>query len=402
MSPKRILFVEVSGRAGGSNVSLRALLAGLDRKRYSPVVVLGDRGNRVQWDEEVYEMNLAGLDNFDFFPASWTIRWTHQFVRFILHFPVDLFLAARILGRLKPSIVHVNVGQAVTFGIAARLMGLPVVWHVRELVVQNALGRLQDNLYAWCSRRVIATSHAVASRLKACAPKIVVIPNSVLPPSVEQGDLDRFRSRHALHDEDFVLLLLANSLLVSKGFLFLAEVADRLTACTRIRFLLAGHNVDAAAPAMHRIFRKAYRRAHGGKGEKERIMERWKGHVAAGRAAFTGYVDPALAIASCSVVVCPNLIAEPFGRSVIEANVQSKPVIASNIPAFDEVISDGESGWLVPPLVESWVSIISALQANAALVRRAGREANLRSAQFTAEHHSRVLMELYDDVTGCA
>lgn len=401
MTARGILYVDVSGRAGGSNSSLRAILAGLDRKRYRPTLVFGDRGHGARWDEEVYELNFAGLDNFDFFPAAWNIRWIYNFLRFIFHLPVDLFLAIVLLLRIKPAVLHVNVGQAVAFGIAGRIMGFPVVWHIRELVCRNVLGRLQDRLYAFCADRVVAPSRAVALRLPACATKTAVIPNSALAPSIGLEDLERFRKQHRINADDFVLLLLANSVTAGKGYLFLADVADRLEAETGIRFLLAGQIADQPARSLHRLFRRTYRTIHGGMSEKERIMERWKNHVIAGRAVFTGFVDPSLAIASCSVVVCPNQIAEPFGRSVIEAGIQSKPVIATNISAFDELITDNESGWLLPPSVEAWASLIATLHSDPSRLHGAGGATKLRASQFTPERHSGELMVLYDAVTGC-
>ncbi len=401
MSAERIVYAEMSGRAGGSNVSLRTLLGGLDRARYTPVVVLGDRGSCGDWTGEIHELKLAGLDNFDFFPAGLNVRWWYQFARFILHFPVDLLRTRRLLKRLRPAIVHVNVGQAVAFGVAAKIMNIPVVWHIRELVTRNALGKLQDRVYAACSTRVVATSRAVADRLVACTPKLVVIPNGVADPVVAAERLESFSRRWRIEPADFVVLLLANSVTPSKGFLFLADVADLLSGESGIKFLLAGRNVDPPAGTLHRLFRSLYRRAHGGMGEREKIMSRWASHVAAGRAAFTGYVDASIAIACSSIVVCPNLIPEPFGRSVIEANVQWKPVIAAELPAFDELIADGESGWLLPASPERWASLIGELRRDRERVRRAGVAAKERSVRYSASNHTQLIMTLYDSVTGC-
>jgi glycosyltransferase involved in cell wall biosynthesis len=54
-------------------------------------------------------------------------------------------------------------------------------------------------------------------------------------------------------------------------------------------------------------------------------------------------------IGGATAIVCPSLAAETFGLTIIEAFAHGKPVIASRIGAFPEVVSDGESGTLVPP-----------------------------------------------------
>lgn len=50
-------------------------------------------------------------------------------------------------------------------------------------------------------------------------------------------------------------------------------------------------------------------------------------------------------IASCSVYVLPSLC-EPFGVVIIESTASGKPVIASNIPGPNEIITHGKDGFL--------------------------------------------------------
>jgi len=144
-------------------------------------------------EEEVYEFSYAGFDNFDFFPAGWNLRWLFHMSRFIAHFPVDAVRTALLLHRIRPALVHINAGQAVTFGLTARLMGYPVVWHVRELVVRNLFGGLLDRLYRFCSRCIIAPSKGCSSRLPRCASKLLIIPNGVRIPSPREALEDEFR-----------------------------------------------------------------------------------------------------------------------------------------------------------------------------------------------------------------
>ncbi|HTO93028.1 MAG TPA: glycosyltransferase, partial [Bacteroidota bacterium] len=132
------------------------------------------------------------------------------------------------------------------------------------------------------------------------------------------------------------------------------------------------------------------------------VLNRWRSHVEAGRAYFTGYVDAGAAVAASSILVCPNQVAEPFGRSFLEGGVHQKPVVAMNIPAFNELIEHGHTGWLLPPDARAWASKIAALAADRGAVQEAGRAAEQKARASDAGSHARVLMTLYDEVLRCA
>ena len=401
MTGRRVVYVEATGRGGGSNASLRCLLPGLDRERYAPVVVLGDTGSRSAWEGEVYELPSATLDNFDFFPAGWNPRWLYQFIRFLVRFPLDTWRAVRLIRRLRPSIVHLNVGQVVSFGCAARLLRLPVVWHIRELVAGNLLGSAQARVYAACAGKVIATSRVVASRIPACAAKLSVVTNCVSVPRVSESGVTALREAAGIRDGDFVVLLLGSELSAAKGYMFLAGVADRLPPDTRIVFLLAGRTLPPPAGSVHRLLR-GIPLGHFSRGAERRlIMERWRSHVESGRAHFTGFIDASTAVAASSILVCPNQVAEPFGRSFLEGGIQRKPVVAMDMPAFNELIEHERTGWLLPPDAGAWAATIAALAADHTAVDRAGMAAEQKARACSPENHARTLMAFYDEMLRC-
>jgi glycosyltransferase involved in cell wall biosynthesis len=52
---------------------------------------------------------------------------------------------------------------------------------------------------------------------------------------------------------------------------------------------------------------------------------------------------------ACSIVVCPNIWPEPFGRVPLEAGLAGKPVIAYDTGAVGETIVHDKTGLLIPP-----------------------------------------------------
>src|SRR5204862_122840 len=70
------------------------------------------------------------------------------------------------------------------------------------------------------------------------------------------------------------------------------------------------------------------------------------------RVLLLGGLDPARwasYAAVADVFVAPNRGGESFGMILVEAMAAGVPVVASDIPGFDEVVSDGVDGILVPP-----------------------------------------------------
>lgn len=82
---------------------------------------------------------------------------------------------------------------------------------------------------------------------------------------------------------------------------------------------------------------------------------------------FTGYVSESRKreyLRKCSALVFPSLI-EGFGLVILEAFAFRKPVIVPDVRPFDEIVSDGIDGFVIPTLVpREWANKIAFLLSN--------------------------------------
>jgi glycosyltransferase involved in cell wall biosynthesis len=96
-------------------------------------------------------------------------------------------------------------------------------------------------------------------------------------------------------------------------------------------------------------------------------------------------------------VVAPSECYETFGLSIIESFALGKPVVASRIGAFPEIVDDGRTGLLFEPgNADELAERITRLSRDAAAREEMGREArSVVEAKFAPQSHYVALEEVY-------
>jgi len=103
-------------------------------------------------------------------------------------------------------------------------------------------------------------------------------------------------------------------------------------------------------------------------------------------------------LAACDAFMAPNTGGESFGLVLVEAMASSVPVVASDIPGFDEVVTDGLDGLLVPPGdADALASGIARLLDDPALAARLAASGRSRAAQFDWSIVAERVEEAYRD-----
>ncbi len=133
----------------------------------------------------------------------------------------------------------------------------------------------------------------------------------------------------------------------------------------------------------------------------ERIHERIARPDLAGHVVLTGARhDVPACLDAMDVVIHASVVAEPFGRVLIEAMAIGRPVIAPREGGPLLIVVDGETGLLVPPRdAGALADALLALLADPARRAAMGRAGRARvDAVFDIRHHVRAMEALFDEV----
>jgi glycosyltransferase involved in cell wall biosynthesis len=274
------------------------------------------------------------------------------------------------LGALDPDVVHVNCLPHLRGAAAARSLGLPVVWHIREILPPGRRRRWFAGRLRVASTRIVAVSEAVAGWLREedLGELVEVIHNGADPPT-DSVDRDGARGRFDLPPEAVVVGLFSQ-LVAHKGSLDFVRAAQMAAARDpRLHFLIAGSGRSA-------------------------FVEHLRGEIAAGPAADRIRLVPPQdeiwpLLAAVDVVALTTRWPDPLPRVVMEAMAVRLPVVAYDGGGVPEMVVAGETGIVLPSGdIEGLSAAMLELAGDGRLRRRLG-DAGYRRARrlFSVEEH---------------
>ena len=427
---KTILYLDHTAKMGGGEIALLNLILALDWSRYSPVVALAAEGPLAEKlraagvETHVLPLDRALLDTRkDSLGASSLLR-LGQVARLAAY---TLRLARWTRGR-RVDLIHTNSLKSDLYGgVAGRLAGVPVLWHVRDNIDGQYLPARVAGAFRALSRllprAVIANSESTLRTLRPLARQTTATVYSGVadyggagrPPAPPQG-----RSVQVVHDgydtqafgpqaaaDQTVeqtaeqelgvrpappaapvvpakrpLVVLVGRIADWKG----QDVFIRAAALTRDAFPLARFQIIGAPLFGEYEYEASLHRLCAELGVEDRVE-------------FLGFRSdvPAL-LAEADVVVHASTLGEPFGQVVIEGMAAGKPVIATDGGALPEIVLPGKTGLLVPMGdAPAMGEAISALLSDPVRARAMGEAGRLRvQERFTISHTVRKMERIYD------
>ncbi len=277
------------------------------------------------------------------------------------------------LRRLRPDLVHTNSLKAGVYGaIAARLAGVPVVWHVRDRIASDYLPGPAVRMVRFMTRRltaaVIANSHATMRTLDPGSQPMIVY--SVVPEALIAPAEGRLRAPGPL------TVGMIGRFAPWKGQdLFLRAFAD------------AFPNGDARCVLVgSALF---------GEDDFERRMHDLADELGlGGRVEFRGFrSDLWPELERIDMLVHASRIPEPFGQVVIEGMAARVPVVAADAGGPAELVDHDVNGVLYP--IGDQTALASAMRALAADGSRRARLVDGGIATVAAYHPDVVAMRVH-------
>ena len=363
---RRILYLSRGGLTAGSQRQLSHLLAGLDSRRYEPIVVCREDGPFVE------SLKADGVRTHVLTLHPWR-KWTARLLRF-----ADCRRLGRLARQADPALVHCSdLWLAGYLRHVAGMLGVPSVLHVRAPKSPRELRK------HGCHRvsATIAISGRVQGKLLEAgvpAERISVIHDAV--------DLQQFRPRgeqaNVLRREfpqaQGVLIGLVGRITPGKrqaDFLHAAQQAIRIGGGQATFFIIGPVHSPQYAACLRSL------------AEQDGL---------AGRVVFTGQrADMPEVLASLDALVTLS-----GGSVMIEAMACGTPVVSAGFtPAGQSmIVRDGQTGLLLPPGREDELpEVLLRVIAEPELRRRFG-QAGRRHAEtvFGTEALVAATLRLYD------
>jgi glycosyltransferase involved in cell wall biosynthesis len=334
--PATILFHESYFRSlYGAQTGLLNLLEHLDRDRFRPLVVCPGEG---AFTERVRELGVEVL-SVPLPPALSTFGGSllraspvEKAWRFLQLWP-QVGRLARLIRQRAVCLMHCNTVRSVlSSGWAARLSGVPLVWHVKgdgsHGVLDAAALRISDRLIA-ISEDVRAS---VERRFPSARGRVVTVRDGI--------PTDRFRpdvSGHEVRKEfgfqnDEVVVGTVGALVPRKGFEVFLDVARRLAGeCPAVRFLVVG---DIST--------------EDGRPYKEHLLRLGADLMREGKLVFAGWRDDMPQVYAAIDVLGLASSIEGLALVVIEAMATGKPVVRTAAAGAEDTVVPGETGYVVP------------------------------------------------------
>jgi glycosyltransferase involved in cell wall biosynthesis len=286
------------------------------------------------------------------------------------------------LRQLKPDLVHTNSLKAALYGgIAARAVGVPVLWHIRDRIEADYLPRTAVHLVRALSRVVpnalIANSYSTLATVPRRYRGIrSVIASPVIYDAVPVSEIS------ARDPSAEIRIAMIGRIAPWKGQdLFIKAFALAFPKAGPTAVIIGGplFGEDEYEASLHRLV-------------TDLGLE--------GRVVLTGHVANVAEMRStCDVAVNASTSPEPFGLVVVEAMAAGIAVVAPNAGGPAEIITHDVSGLLFEPgSASALATALKRLRDDPELRHRLGAAARNRADDFSPTAIANQMLVVYQGV----
>ncbi len=304
----------------------------LDRSRFEPFLLVPTKG---ELTDKLVRLEIPCLTaEMQHWIATRANKKEWHPWRWLLGIPVRVVRIIRIIKQYDIDLVYTNTSLPADAAIATCLSKKFHIWHLREILVNNnhfrayipvaIVLRLIDKL----SDRILVTSRALLIGTGLLNADIIY--NGVdlskfdTPPNAAAPDI---RAQLNIPQSQKIVLNVDGLRPGKAGWLFVEAAARLAPEVPDVHFLIVGSSLSINAREIRQLCRL--------RGLEKRIS-------------ILGWRSDLNQIISSINVLAVTSDFESFSRVVIEAMAASKPVVATRCGGPEEIVVDGQTGYLVP------------------------------------------------------
>lgn len=377
--PLRVLFFDHETRLSGGEQDLLDLATALSSKQHDLHVglpaglsgsgPLGEALARVGVSVHEFQMHSE---------LRQTSRWALARDPFMLVGMIRrIWVSSRSFGvlmdRIKPDVVHTNSMKAHLLALMpARLRGIPLIWHVRDILEPGWLLRSLSFLGGSGPRKILCISKGVAAQFEGSSASAVtqVVYNGIAVEKFlgrDETEISRLRESLGAGD-DHVSIGIVGQISRWKGQdTFIEAAAKVLEAVAYVRFAIVG---ECLFPENEGAYENTLHERASELGLDDTLV--WAGWRD----------DPAGVMSALDIVVHASRLPEPFGRVIVEAMAAGKPIVASARGAGPEIVQPGEGFVIEPDDPDRLAEVLVQLSSDRALRDEMGHAARLGANRF--------------------
>ncbi len=242
----------------------------------------------------------------------------------------------RAIERWNVDLIHTSTILNPEGGLVAAKLGVPHVWHVRELIGPGKPFRFRreghafgDYLAAHASK-VIANSKVTAGQIASWMPPnlLAIVPNGI--------DISQFTHAPRPQRDKLVVAMVAGLDARWKKHAVFVKAAAQVDRSLPIEFRIYGHDRSRGGTVPGNAYTDELHAIIAAANAKDRFA--WPGHVSDPRAVM-GDID----------ILAHAADHESFGRVIVEGMAAGLPVVGVNGGGVGEIVVHDQTGILVPP-----------------------------------------------------
>jgi glycosyltransferase involved in cell wall biosynthesis len=311
-------------------------------------------------------------------------------ILWILKFPMGVIETIRIIKREDVDIVHVNGLLALHAVFAAKITKTPLIWHLIGTIYPQLLVRSVRPLFLWSEKIILVTNktkkYYLGEDFTEDTVKVIFEPvdvNYFQKPQTSRDMIAYLRSKYNIPLESCVVGFIGNISPV-KGLEYFLEVVrhQKGRSGTRAFFVIAGK-----VPKNHIRYLNKLRS----------LIDKYdlKNDVAI----LYDFGDVREIYSVLDIFLMTSL-SEGTPLVILEAMAMEIPVVAPDVGGISEQISDGETGFVVPPRdIEATLKSLQVLLNDPDLRGKMGRMGRERvNSLFSLEKCIQSHRDLYSEM----